>query len=89
MLLKKAGIIAILICLGILHQGSPPGICEERGETWYWFSALSLKNDWTLLGGPASVVIDKGKITAELYDTDGFHGMSLKGTITAQEFEQW
>jgi hypothetical protein len=71
----------IFLWLFLVHQNAFSGASDETNKRWHWFSALSLRNDWLLLGGSADVIFSNGKIKAELYDDNGFHGMSITGTI--------
>jgi hypothetical protein len=67
--------------LCLMHQSAFSGAPGETNKRWHWFSALSLRNDWRILGGSADVILSNGKIRAELYGDNGFHGMSITGTI--------
>jgi hypothetical protein len=65
-------------------------LCADFGEgdlRWRWFSALSLKNNWRILEGSADVVAKDGKLRAELFDTSGFHRITIKGSIENDEIK--
>jgi hypothetical protein len=74
-------LVAVIVCLWLpmAQDNSFGGTADESNRKWHWFSALSLPNRWRLLGGTADVVIKDGKIRADLYDTNGFHGMTVNG----------
>jgi hypothetical protein len=77
-----SGILLItFLSLFLMHQKAFSGSSGESNKRWHWFCALSLRNDWRLLGGSADVILSDGKVKAELYDDNGFHGMSITGTI--------
>ncbi len=74
-------LLITFLWLFLVHQNVFAGSSDESNKRWHWFSALSLRNDWSLFGGSADVILSNGKIKAELYDDNGFHGMSVTGTI--------
>lgn len=59
----------------------------EDKTVWTWVLVSSLPNDWVTLKGSAHVLIDNGKITAELFDAEKteFLRYTLKGTINDEK----
>ncbi|MBI5571166.1 MAG: hypothetical protein HY914_14580 [Desulfomonile tiedjei] len=74
-------LIVALLSILLVHHSNPSGLSAENNRRWHWSSTLSIHNGWRLLGGQADGTIRHGTITAELYDDNGFHGMSLRGSI--------
>lgn len=80
---KKTTILWIVLTFFMWAAFVPKQVAfGESNLRWHWFSALSLKNDWRILGGVADVVFEGGKLRAELYDVEGDHRMSVTGSVT-------
>ncbi len=80
---KKTTILWIVLTFFMWAAFVPKQVAfGESNLRWHWFSALSLKDDWRILGEVADVVFEGGKLRAELYDVKGNHRMSVTGSVT-------
>jgi len=82
--MKKGKIILAIVSIGIFlfTVNSIVDSSMQQNSRWGWFSAISNQNKWWVLEGYAEVNISGKRLSAKLFDPDGFFRVEINGHIS-------